>query len=86
MSHFSHDTSTNKRIASAEANKIYSLYISDAAPLKVDLGEDIPVEIKKVQSNTRSSYVRMQKQQEEMKRKGEREKETIQLLHINLKP
>ncbi|CAM9157390.1 unnamed protein product, partial [Sphacelaria rigidula] len=46
VSHFTQDTSTCTRATCDEAKKIYNLYVSDAAPLRVSLGENISAQIK----------------------------------------
>lgn len=48
VSHFSYDTAKNKQVTIDAANKIYSLYVSETAPLKVVLEDEIRQNIKKV--------------------------------------
>lgn len=47
VSHFAHETTTNSQLTEA-ARKIYQLYVSEAAPLRVDLDDGICQDIKKV--------------------------------------
>ncbi|CAM9308298.1 unnamed protein product [Ectocarpus sp. 13 AM-2016] len=46
VSHFAHETTANCQLTEA-ARKIYQLYVSEAAPLKVDLDDEICRSIKK---------------------------------------
>lgn len=48
MSHFTHETSHNKQATADAARKIYNLYVSEAAPLRVALEDEVFQDIKKV--------------------------------------
>ncbi len=48
MSHFTHETSSNKQLTTDSARKIYNLYVSKGAPLRVSLEDDVFEDIKKV--------------------------------------
>lgn len=43
--HFTHDTANNQQTIRGEGNKIYSLYVAEAAPLRVALSEDVRAKI-----------------------------------------
>lgn len=47
VSHFTHETTTNCQLTEA-ARKIYQLYVSETAPLRVDLDDGICQAVKKV--------------------------------------
>lgn len=48
MSHFTFESCANKQLTTDSARKIYNLYVSEAAPLRVALGDEIYRDIKKV--------------------------------------
>lgn len=48
MSHFTHETSSNKQLTTDSARKIYNLYVSKGAPLRVALEDDVFEDIQKV--------------------------------------
>lgn len=48
VSHFTHETSPNKQLTTEGARKIYNLYVVEAAPLRVALGDEFCQDIKKV--------------------------------------
>lgn len=48
VSHFTHESCSNKQLTTDSARKIYNLYVSEAAPLRVALGDEIYEDIKKV--------------------------------------
>lgn len=48
VSHFTHESCANKKLTTDSARKIYNLYVSKTAPLRVALGDEIYQDIKKV--------------------------------------
>lgn len=48
VSHFTYESCANKQLTTDSARKIYNLYVSEAAPLRVALGDEIYQDIKKV--------------------------------------
>lgn len=48
VSHFTFESCANKQLTTASARKIYNLYVSEAAPLRVALGDEIYQDVKKV--------------------------------------
>eukprot|EP00752_Nemacystus_decipiens_P010574 g9417.t1 len=47
VSHFTFESCANKQLTTDSARKIYNLYVSEAAPLRVALGDEIYQDIKK---------------------------------------